>query len=138
MKFSLCFCFKRDRATYNLSPASIYYTNSNSRMPTVTLAPLPYLSDRAFESDYEKIIDSSGDGEINDRRDSIASMEYRGYEKVKPIKSQPVQSFDDNTALYATVNKTRTGNNGLRITTNTPIAIDAAVRQISSPTLSTT
>ena len=135
MKFSLCFCFKRNRATYSLSSANIYYTNSNSMIPTVTLAPLPYLSDKTIESDYAKIIDSSDDEDISmisDYRDSMSSMEYGSYAKLTPVRSQPKQLFDDDTELYATVDKTRTANNRIRITTNTTIAIDATVRQNSS------
>jgi hypothetical protein len=137
MTFSFCFCFKRDRATYSVS------SNNPNRNPisgttTVTLAPLPVSSDISIvpiESHYEKIIGSSGDGEIhvnNDYRDSTTSMEYGGYTKLTPVRSQQ-QSFDDDTQLYATVDKTRTvGNNGIRTTPNATAAIAAALRQGSS------
>jgi hypothetical protein len=136
MTFSFCFCFKRDRATYSVSSNN---TNINPIKPTttVTLAPLPLSSNIPIESDYEKIIGLSGDGEIrinNDYRDSTTSMEYGGYTKLTPIRSQQ-QSFDDDTQLYATVDKTRTiGNNGIRTTSN---AIAAAIRQGSSPASTT-
>jgi hypothetical protein len=140
MTFSFCFCFKRDRATYSVSNANI---NPLSTTTTVTLAPLPLSSDIVnipIESDYEKIIGSSGDGEIrmnNDYRDSTTSMEYGGYTKLTPIRSQQ-QSFDDDTQLYATVDKTRPGaNNGIRITSNSTAAIAAALRQGSSPASTT-
>jgi hypothetical protein len=146
MTFSLCFCFKRDRATYSVSSNN---GNINSipqpTTTTVSLAPLPLASDASIipiESDYEKIIGSSGDGEIhvsNDYRDSITSMEYGGYTKLTPIRSQH-QSFDDDTQLYATVDKTRPiGSNGIiRTTPNTTAAIAAAIRQGSSPASTTT
>ena len=137
MTFSFCFCFKRDRATYSVSS---HNTNVNPINTTVTLAPLPLLSNLPIESDYEKIIGSSGDGEINvnnDYRDSNASMEYGGYTKLTPIRSQH-QSFDDETQLYATVDKTRTlGNHAIRTTPNTTAAIAAAIRQGSSPASTT-
>jgi len=64
-------------------------------------------------------------------------MEYGGYTKLTPIRSQQ-QSFDDDTQLYATVDKTRTiGNNGIRTTPNTTAAIAAAIRQGSSPASTT-
>ncbi|CAF2757454.1 unnamed protein product [Rotaria sp. Silwood2] len=142
MTFSFCFCFKRDRATYSVS------SNNGNINPikttTVTLAPLPLSSDVStvpIESDYEKIIGSSGDGEIrinNDYRDSTTSMEYGGYTKLTPIRSQQ-QSFDDDTQLYATVDKTRAvGNNEIRTTPNATAAIAAALRQGSSPASTTT
>lgn len=142
MTFSFCFCFKRDRATYSVSSNN---DNPDSiKAATVTLAPLPLSSDPAIipiESDYEKIIGSSGDGEIrinSDYRDSTASMEYGGYTKLTPIRSQQ-QSFDDDTQLYATVDKTRTvGNSEIRTTPNTTAAIAAALRQGSSPASTTT
>lgn len=130
-----CPCFNRGRTTYSVS--------SNKPIPantTVTLAPLPLSSNLPIESDYEKIIGSSGDGEINvnnDYRDSTTSMEYGGYTKLTPIRSQH-QSFDDDTQLYATVDKTRTlGNHGIRTTSNTTAAIAAAIRQGSSPASTT-
>ena len=133
---SWCFCFKRDRATYSV--ASKNPTIRTTNPTTVNLAPLPLASDRSvvlIESDYEKIIGSSGDGEIrvnNDYRDSTTSMEYGGYTKLTPIRSQQ-QSFDDDTQLYATVDKTRTnGMNGIRTTPNATAAIAAALRQGSS------
>ncbi|CAF4794970.1 unnamed protein product [Rotaria sp. Silwood1] len=142
MTFSFCFCFKRDRATYSVSSNNV---NLNPiKTTTVTLAPLPLSSDASIlpiESDYEKIIGSSGDGEIrinNDYRDSTTSMEYGGYTKLTPIRSQQ-QSFDDDTQLYATVDKTRTvGNNEMRTTPNATAAIAAALRQGSSPASTTT
>ncbi|CAF0993857.1 unnamed protein product [Adineta steineri] len=142
MTFSFCFCFKRDRATYSVSSNN---ANHNSIQPstTVTLAPLPVSNDLSIapaESHYEKIIGSSGDGEIrvnNDYRDSTTSMEYGGYTKLTPIRSQQ-QSFDDDTQLYATVDKTRTsGSNGIRTTPNATAAIAAAIRQGSSPASTT-
>jgi len=139
MTFSFCFCFKRDRATYSVSSNNANI-NPIATTTTVTLAPLPLSSNIPIESDYEKIIGSSGDGEIrinNDYRDSITSMEYGGYTKLTPIRSQQ-QSFDDDTQLYATVDKTRTiGNNGIRTTPNTTAAIAAAIRQGSSPASTT-
>lgn len=138
MTFSFCFCFKRDRATYSVSSNTA--NNNPVTTTTVTLAPLPLSSTLPTESDYEKIIGSSGDGEINvnnDYRDSIASMEYGGYTKLTPIRSQH-QSFDDETQLYATVDKTRaTGNHAIRTTPNTTAAIAAAIRQGSSPASTT-
>ena len=138
MTFPFCCCFNRDRATYSVSSNN----TNNNRIPTnatVTLAPLPLSSNLPIESDYEKIIGSSGDGEINgnnDYRDSTASMEYGGYTKLTPIRSQH-QSFDDDTQLYATVDKTRTLGNGIRTTPNTTAAIAAAIRQGSSPASTT-
>jgi len=136
MTFSFCFCFKRDRATYSVS-SNNGNINPINTTTTVTLAPLPLSSTIPIESDYEKIIGSSGDGEVrfnNDYRDSTTSMEYGGYTKLTPIRSQQ-QSFDDDTQLYATVDKTRTiGNNGIRTTSN---AIAAAIRQGSSPASTT-
>ena len=141
MTFSLCFCFKRDRATYSVSS-----TNAHLHpITTVTLAPLPVSSELpalSMESDYEKILGLSGDGEVrisNDYRDSTASMEYGGYTKLTPIRSQQ-QSFDDDTQLYATVDKTRTAaalGNGVRTTPNATAAIAAALRQGSSPASTT-
>lgn len=132
MTFSFCFCFKRDRATYSVS-SNNGNINPITTTTTVTLAPLPLTSTIPIESDYEKIIGSSGDGEVrfnNDYRDSTTSMEYGGYTKLTPIRSQQ-PSFDDDTQLYATVDKTRTiGNNGQR-------AIAAAIRQGSSPASTT-
>lgn len=139
MTFSFCFCFKRDRATYSVSSNN---TNSNPVNTTVTLAPLPVSNNLPIESDYEKIIGSSGDGEINvnaDYRDSITSMEYGGYTKLTPIRTQN-QSFEDDAQLYATVDKTRTttaGNSIIRTTPNTTAAIAAAIRQGSSPASAT-
>lgn len=142
MTFSFCFCFKRDRATYSVSSNN---TNTNPANTTVTLAPLPVSTNLQIESDYEKIIGSSGDGEINvnqDYRDSLTSMEYGGYTKLTPIRSQH-QSFDDETQLYATVDKTRTttttapANSTIRTTPNTTAAIAAAIRQGSSPASTT-
>lgn len=143
MTFSFCFCFKRDRATYSVS------SNNSTRNPVasittpnpVTLAPLPLTTSLPVESDYEKIIGSSADGEIrlnNDYRDSTTSMEYGGYTKLTPIRSQQ-QSFDDDTQLYATVDKSRTiGNNtNVRTTPNTTAAVAAAIRQGSSPASTT-
>jgi hypothetical protein len=147
MTFSLCFCFKRDRATYSVSS-----TNAHLHpITTVTLAPLPLsteLPTLSMESDYEKILGLSGDGEVrisNDYRDSTASMEYGGYTKLTPIRSQQ-QSFDDDTQLYATVDKTRAApaatataavGNGVRTTPNATAAIAAALRQGSSPASTT-
>jgi hypothetical protein len=137
MTFSFCFCFKRDRATYSVSSNNPNRNSIKTTTATVTLAPLPLSSNIPIESDYEKIIGLSGDGEIrlnNDYRDSTTSMEYGGYTKLTPIRSQQ-QSFDDDTQLYATVDKTRTiGNNGIRTTSN---AIAAAIRQGSSPASTT-
>jgi hypothetical protein len=141
MTFSICFCFKRERATYSVSSTKA----TAHPMPTVTLAPLPLVSElptASMESDYEKIIGLSGDGEIQrhnlDYRDSTTSMEYGGYTKLTPIRSQR-SSFDDDTQLYATVDKTRTGaSNALRMTPNATAAIAAAIRQGSSPASTTT
>ena len=142
MTFSFCFCFKRDRATYSVSSNN---TNINpiTSTTTVTLAPLPLPSDRSIvpiESDYEKIVGSSGDGEIGmntDYRDSTTSMEYGGYTQLTPIRFQQ-QSSDDDTQLYATVDKTRIiGNNEIRSTSNATAAIAAALRQGSSPASTT-
>ncbi|CAF4068447.1 unnamed protein product, partial [Rotaria magnacalcarata] len=142
MTFSFCFCFKRDRATYSVSSNNGNF--DSLKTTTVTLAPLPLSSDAAIiaiESDYEKIIGSSGDGEIRintDFRDSTTSMEYGGYTKLTPIRSQQ-QSFDDDTQLYATVDKTRSvGNSEMRTTPNATAAIAAAIRQGSSPASTTT
>ncbi|CAF1171801.1 unnamed protein product [Rotaria sordida] len=143
MKFSLCSCLKRDRSTYNISSTNINDTNSNSKIPTVTLAPLPLLSDMlvvSIESDYEKIIDSSGDGEIdimNVDRNTTRSMEYGNHTKLTPIRLQQ-ESFDDDTELYATVNRTRTTNDGIRIKTNATSTINAAVLRQDSLLMSTT
>ncbi len=135
MTFSFCFCFKRDRATYSVS--SNQPNKNSSSTPPVTIAPLPLTTNPPIESDYEKIIGSSGDGEIhvnNDYRDSTTSIEYGGYTKLTPIRSQQ-RSFDDDAQLYATVDKTRTTtNNGIRTTA----AIAAAIRQGSSPASTTT
>ena len=144
MTFSLCFCFKRDRATYSVSS-----TNTHPHpITTVTLAPLSLSTELpalSMESDYEKILGLSGDGEVrisNDYRDSTASMEYGGYTKLTPIRSQQ-QSFDDDTQLYATVDKTRgvvpsaAVGNGVRTTPNATAAIAAALRQGSSPASTT-
>ena len=131
MTFSFCFCFKRDRATYSVT------SNKNNFNPlaTVNLAPLPLASDLppiSIESDYEKIIGSSGDGEfLRDYQDSTASMEYGGYTKLTPIRSERRSSEDDDddeTQLYATVDKTRAGNSQ---------AVAAAIRQGSSPASTT-
>ena len=109
---------------------------------TVTLSPLPMLpttTTASTESDYEKIIGSSGDGEIhvgNSHRDSNGSMEYGGYTKLTPTRSQP-QSFHDDMPLYATVDKSRTGA-GSRLTPTATAAIAAALRQGSSPASTTT
>jgi hypothetical protein len=139
MTFSFCFCFKRDRATYSVSSNNANI-NPITTATTVTLAPLPLSSNLPIESDYEKIIGSSGDGEIrfnSDYRDSTTSMEYGGYTKLTPVRSQQ-QSFDDDTQLYATVDKTRTlGINEIRTTPNTTAAIAAAIRQGSSPASTT-
>jgi hypothetical protein len=139
MTFSFCFCFKRDRATYSVSSNNANI-NPITTTTTVTLAPLSLSSNIPIESDYEKIIGSSGDGEIrvnNDYRDSTTSMEYGGYTKLTPIRSQQ-QSFDDDTQLYATVDKVRAiTNNGIRTTPNTTAAIAAAIRQGSSPASTT-
>jgi hypothetical protein len=144
MTFSFCFCFKRDRATYSVSSNNANINAIPPPQTTVTLAPFSLSSDASIvpiESDYEKIIGSSGDGEIhvsNDYRDSITSMEYGGYTKLTPIRSQH-QSFDDDAQLYATVDKTRTvGSNGIvRTTPNATAAIAAAIRQGSSPASTT-
>lgn len=141
MTFSFCFCFKRDRATYSVSSNSANINPITTiTTPTVTLAPLPLSTNFPIESDYEKIIGSSGDGEINinnDYRDSTTSIEYGGYTKLTPIRSQ-YPSFDDDTQLYATVDKTRTlGNHSIRTTPNTTAAIAAAIRQGSSPASTT-
>ncbi len=139
MTFSFCFCFKRDRATYSVSSNNANI-NPITTATTVTLAPFPLSSNIPIESDYEKIIGSSGDGEIrvnNDYRDSTTSMEYGGYTKLTPVRSQQ-QSFDDDTQLYATVDKIRTiTNNGNRTAPNTTAAIAAAIRQGSSPASTT-
>lgn len=134
MTFSFCFCFKRDRATYSVTSSK----NNFNPLATVNLAPLPLSTDLppiSIESDYEKIVGSSGDGEfIRDYRDSTGSMEYGGYTKLTPIRSARQSSNndddndDDETQLYATVDKTRTG---------TSQAIAAAIRQGSSPASTT-
>ena len=128
MTFSFCFCFKRDRATYSVTTNKTTFNPLN----TVNLAPLPLSSDLppiSLESDYEKIIGSSGDGEfIRDYRDSTTSMEYGGYTKLTPIRSERHSFEDDETQLYATVDKTRTG---------TSQAVAAAIRQGSSPASTT-
>ncbi|CAF4385429.1 unnamed protein product, partial [Rotaria magnacalcarata] len=41
MKFSFCFCLKRDRSTYNTSSENIHYINSKIKPPTVILPPIP-------------------------------------------------------------------------------------------------
>lgn len=138
MTFSLCFCFKRDRATYSVSSNNSNQNQLNTTT-TVTLAPLSLstINNIPIESDYEKIIGSSSDGEIrlnNDYRDSTTSVEYGGYTKLTPIRSQH-QSFDDDAQLYATVDKTRAY--GIRTTPNTTAAIAAAIRQGSSPASTT-
>ena len=139
MTFSFCFCFKRDRATYSVSSTSA----ALRPITTVALAPLPMSTEfptNSIESDYEKILGLSGDGEIRangDYRDSTTSMEYGGYTKLTPIRSQR-PSFDDDTQLYATVDKTRAGaGNALRMTPNATAAIAAAIRQGSSPASTT-
>lgn len=145
MTFSFCWCLKRDRATYSVSSNNANLTSiaPTTATNTVTLAPLPVSSDVSvvpIESHYEKIIGSSGDGEIRanqDYRDSTTSMEYGGYTKLTPIRSQQA-SFDDETQLYATVDKTRTAaNSGIRTTPSTTAAIAAALRQGSSPASTT-
>ena len=143
MTFSFCWCLKRDRATYSVSSNNANLTSIPPTTATVTLAPLPLSSDVSVvpvESHYEKIIGSSGDGEIHahqDYRDSTTSMEYGGYTKLTPVRSQQ-PSFDDETQLYATVDKTRTaGNSGVRTTPSTTAAIAAALRQGSSPASTT-
>lgn len=127
MTFSFCFCFKKDRATYSVTSTKKNFTP----LTTVNLAPLPLTSDLpgpSVESDYEKIIGSSGDGEfLRDYRDSTTSMEYGGYTKLTPIRSERPSS-DDETQLYATVDKNRTG---------TSQAAAAAIRQGSSPASTT-
>jgi hypothetical protein len=127
-----CFCLKRGRKTYNLSPMNVFYTKSNPMTTTITSTPLPVSSDipyTCFESDYEKIIGVSGDGEIrfvDNHRNSTMSMESGGYTKFKPIQSQQ-QLFIDDTHIYATVDKTRTAKSRLQMTP------DATLQQISSP-----
>jgi hypothetical protein len=136
MKCSFCCCLKRDRATYNLSSTSVYYKNSDPITPTVTIEPVPLSSDitpELTESPYAKIIDSSDDKEIsviNDDRASTRSMEDGGYAKITPIRSQQ-QSFDDDTELYATIDRAKQIKN--RIKTDAGSATDATLRQISSP-----
>ncbi|CAF1385656.1 unnamed protein product [Rotaria sp. Silwood1] len=111
-------------------------------MPTITLAPLPLLSDMPvvpIESDYEKIVDSSGDGEIgivNVDQNLAKSMEYENHTKLTSIRLQQ-QSSDDDTELYATVDKIRTVNNGTRIKTNATSTIGSNLRQDSILTSTT-
>lgn len=146
VSFSFCFCFKRDRATYSVSSTR----GTLSPKVAVNLVPLPPVNEStgtSVESDYEKIIGSSGDGEIHvnhDYRGSNGSMEYGGYTKLTPIRNQERNSSvdndddDDETQLYATVDKNRHVNNSsLRLTNNTTAAVAAAIRQGSSPASTT-
>jgi hypothetical protein len=120
MKFLPCFCFKRNRGAYNISSKKLSYANSSSIIPTVTSAPLPLSPAILIKSDYENIIGSSGDGKIginNEQRASTTSMECDGYAKITPIRLSQ-QSFNDDTELYATVDKTRKAKNAIRIKTD--------------------
>ncbi|CAF3321225.1 unnamed protein product [Rotaria socialis] len=134
MKFSFCFCLKRDRATYNISSENIYYANSKLKPPTVILPPIPLSSNVEMipiESDYAKINDLSGDGEIsivNIDRTSTRPIEHSNPGKLTPIRPQR-QSFDDNSELYATVNRKRTTKDEQRIKTNATSTNDASSRQ---------
>ncbi|CAF2754644.1 unnamed protein product [Rotaria sp. Silwood2] len=142
MKFSFCSCLKRARSTYSISSTHIDDTNSNSKISTITIAPLPLLSDMPvvpIESVYEKIVDSSDDGEIgvmNVDRISTGSIEYGKQTKTTPIQLQK-QIYDDDTELYATINKTRTPNNKIRIKTNATNTTDVTLRQVSLITSTT-
>lgn len=137
MKFLFCSCLKRGRATYNISPATVYYKDAQSQSPTVILPTLRLLSDVPIvsnESDYEKIPDSSGDGEVsimNVDRTSTNSMQYGNYARLPSTRS-PQQSFDDNPPIYATVNKTRNINNETRSNIN-----NSTARQNVLPTSTT-
>lgn len=142
MTLSFC-CFKRDRATYSVSSndSTHHPIASITKSATVTLAPFPATTNLPIESDYEKIIGSSADGEIhlnNDYNNSTNSIDYGGYTKITPIRNQQ-QSFDDETQLYATVDKTRSSVNQsvIRTTPSATAAIAAAIRQGSSPASTT-
>ncbi|CAF1055797.1 unnamed protein product [Rotaria magnacalcarata] len=134
MKFSFCFCLKRDRSTYNTSSENIHYINSKIKPPTVILPPIP-LSPNVqmipIEPLYDNISDQSGNGEIgivNIDRTSTRPIAHSNPGELPPIRSQK-QSFDDNSELYATVNKKRTTKDGQGIKTNVTSTNDATSRQ---------
>jgi hypothetical protein len=143
MRFSLCFCLKRHRAAYSVSSTNVSYKKSNPTAAIVTLPPLSLSSGMPHipvESDYEKIIGSSGDGEIctvNDHRHSTISAEYGGYTELKSIPP-PRQPFIDDTQLYATVDKTKMINNRIRMIPNATASNSATLQQGSSPASATT
>jgi len=123
MKFSLCCCLQRNRPTHNISSRKVSFANSDSIIPTITSAPLPLSTDIPIESPYERVIGLSDDREIsinNEQLTSTTSMESDGYQKIIPIRLSQL-SLDDDTELYATVDKTRKAKNAIRRKTDTAL-----------------
>jgi hypothetical protein len=119
MKFLLCFCFKRNRTASNISSKTISYTPSNSVLPSVTSAPFSVSSD---------LPDESNEKEINKYLATTTSMECDGYAKIRQRQSlQPL--FDDDTELYATIDKTRKAKNAIRTKIDDTNTIDAHLPQ---------
>ena len=101
MRFSLCCCLKRDRASYSISDNQTNHNKSNAfEMPVISAAPTPVSSaTKTGRSTYAKIIHSSETPVADDHRNSTLS--------VKTI--QPVS--DDYAELYATIDPTKYAKN---------------------------
>jgi len=123
MNSRFCFCFKRNRASYNISSKKISYTNSNEIISTIT-SPT---SDLPSKPHYENLTDSSDDRQIdmnNEYLTSTTSMKCNGHMSITSERlSQPL--LEDYSELYATVDKTKRAKNSIRKNpeTNFPVSI---------------
>jgi hypothetical protein len=99
MKSRFCFCFKRNRASYNISSEHISYTNSNAIISTIPSVCQQINTD----NEYPTSTKTTSNDQIN---------------IIPKHLSQPTLE-EDFSELYATVDKTRQAKNSIKVVPDT-------------------
>ena len=116
MKFQLCFCFKRNRASYNLSSEQISYRNAAPKTAIVTSQPVSSSSsDSPIKPNDTNVLELSNDRQLETDNEHLT----RSTSMHVTFRQLPPVTCEDDGELYATVDKTKIAKNAIRIRPDT-------------------
>ena len=116
MKFQLCFCFKRNRASYSLYSKPISYHNAVPTTATVTTPPVSLLSSKSpMKPNDPTGLESSNHPKLETDNEHLT----RSTSMFVTFRQLPQVAREDNAELYAIVDKTKQAKNAIRIRPDT-------------------